>query len=290
MKYLEYNEIKERGTFDFPIEFYYVDEMHPRYRMSYHWHIEHEIIRVLKGTLTIYLNQTEILAKEGDIVFIIDGILHSAEPNNCIYECIVFNINMLFKENFSGIKYIENIINHTIIINDYFPKSDSALNKIIFNLFEAIKYKKTGYELMVLGYLYQIFSLIYSNKMYSKDYLYTQKNSKKIIQLKKVLKLIEESYSFPLTLDDLSKVVGMSPKYFCKFFYEMVHRTPIDYLIYYRIECASYQLVTTNLSITDIAYNCGFNDLSYFIKSFKKYKGSTPSKYSKLNKLQINKL
>lgn len=282
MRYSDYNEVKQRGTFDFPIEFHYVDNMHPKYTMSYHWHVEYEIIRILKGSLIVYLNQKEISAKEGDIIFIRDGILHSAVPNDCIYECVVFDMNMLLKENFSGIKYIQNIIDHNIIINDYFSKSDLEFNKIIFNLFESLKTRKISYELMILGLLYQLLSIIYSNKLYSQDYCHTQNDSKKITQLKKVLKVIEESYSSVITLEDLSNVIGMSPKYFCKFFYEMVHRTPIDYLNYYRIECASYQLVTTDLSITDIAYNCGFNDLSYFIRSFKKYKGITPSRYSKI--------
>lgn len=288
MRYSEYNEIKQRGTFDFPIEFYYVDKMHPRYMMSYHWHVEYEIIRVLKGSITVYLNQKEISAGEGDIIFIRGGILHSAVPKDCIYECVVFDIKMLLKEVFSGAKYIQNIIDHTIIIEDYFPKSDLEINKIIFYLFEVLRSKKTGYELMILGLLYQIFGIIYNNKMYSKDSLNTQKDSKKIVQLKKIFSLIEESYSSKLTLEDLSKAIGMSSKYFCKFFYEMTHRTPIDYLNYYRIECASHQLITTNLSITDIAYNCGFNDLSYFIKSFKKYKGLTPSKYLKMEKSQVS--
>lgn len=281
MRYSDYNEIKQRGTFNFPMEFHYVDNMHPRYMMSYHWHVEYEIIRVLKGTLIVYLDQNEILAKEGDIIFIRDGILHSAMPTECIYECVVFNMNMLLKENFSGTKYIQNIIDHTIIVNDYFPKSNSKLNNILFTLFKTLKTKKIGYELMALGILYQVFSLIFSSELYSTDYLHTLKDSKKIIQLKKVLEVIEASYSSTITLDDLSKIIGMSPKYFCKFFYEMTHKTPINYLNYYRIECASYQLSTTNIPITDIAYNCGFNDLSYFIKSFKKYKGITPSKYSK---------
>ena len=93
---------------------------------------------------------------------------------------------------------------------------------------------------------------------------------------------MESSYNLPLTLDEISASVGMSPKYFCRFFHEMTHRTPIDYLNYYRIERACYQLITTDLSITEIAYASGFNDLSYFIKTFKKYKGTTPKQYLKL--------
>jgi AraC-like DNA-binding protein len=61
----------------------------------------------------------------------------------------------------------------------------------------------------------------------------------------------------------------------------MTHRTPIDYLNYYRIERACFKLVSTNLSITEVAFECGFNDLSYFIKTFKKYKAITPKQYLK---------
>jgi AraC-like DNA-binding protein len=281
MRYSDYNEIKQRGTFNFPIEFHYIDSMHPRYMMSYHWHIEYEIIRVLKGTLTVYLDEKEILVGDGDIIFIRNGVLHSAIPEECIYECVVFDMNMLLKDKFSGIKFIQNIIDHSIIINDKFSKTNLELSRTIDILFSTLKEQRDGYELMTLGTLYQFFSIICSNKLYKMDLFYDGTDSKKIMQLKKVLEVIEESYPSPITLEDLSKVVGMSPKYFCKFFNEMTHRTPINYLNYYRVECASYQLLTTELSITDIAYNCGFNDLSYFIKSFKKYKGITPSKYLK---------
>ena len=62
----------------------------------------------------------------------------------------------------------------------------------------------------------------------------------------------------------------------------MTRRTPIDYLNYYRIEQATYQLLQSDATVTEIAYRCGFNDLSYFIRAFKKYKGITPGRYEKL--------
>jgi AraC-like DNA-binding protein len=58
-----------------------------------------------------------------------------------------------------------------------------------------------------------------------------------------------------------------------------VHRSPIDYLNYYRIECASYFLVSSDMTVAEIAQHCGYNDSSFFIKQFRKYKGTTPRKY-----------
>ena len=63
----------------------------------------------------------------------------------------------------------------------------------------------------------------------------------------------------------------------------MTHQTPMDYLNRQRIAKACIQLDTTDDSITDVAYSNGFNDLSYFIRTFKKYKGTTPGKYKKRN-------
>ena len=46
---LDRNEDRLRGTYDFPFEFHHIESNHPRYVMSYHWHVEYEIIRILKG-------------------------------------------------------------------------------------------------------------------------------------------------------------------------------------------------------------------------------------------------
>ena len=50
------NEDRPRGTYSFPFEFHHIDHTHPRYVMSYHWHVEYEIIRILKGKLTVTLD------------------------------------------------------------------------------------------------------------------------------------------------------------------------------------------------------------------------------------------
>ena len=50
---LDRNEDRLRGTYDFPFEFHHIDHNHPRYVMSYHWHVEYEIIRILDGSLTV---------------------------------------------------------------------------------------------------------------------------------------------------------------------------------------------------------------------------------------------
>lgn len=59
----------------------------------------------------------------------------------------------------------------------------------------------------------------------------------------------------------------------------MTQQTPIDYLNYYRIECACDKLTKEDKTAFETAYECGFNDFSYFIKTFRKYKNTTPNKF-----------
>ncbi len=91
MNPLSYIEITPHGTPDFPIACYYVDESHPRYEMPFHWHREMEICHILQGEFTFYLNGEEIVAAQGDTVFIDQGVLHGGTPKSCIYVCVVFD-------------------------------------------------------------------------------------------------------------------------------------------------------------------------------------------------------
>lgn len=279
MQYLDYNECKQRGTFDFPIEFYHIDDSHPQYTMPYHWHLEYEIIRILEGSFAISLDEEEFTAKKGDVIFIPGGMLHAGIPEHCIYECIVFDMNMLIGKEDIVRKYLEPIMNHTILIHNYLPSEETRLHETIWNLFDAFREQNLAYQLIIKGTLHEVFGTMLARNLFTLASLQSPKNHKRIQQLKKALELMENQYSSSLTLEQLSKVAGMSPKYFCQFFQEMTHKSPIEYLNYYRIERACYMLMHTDTSITELSLNCGFNDLSYFIKMFKKYKGITPAKY-----------
>ncbi|HIT89045.1 MAG TPA: AraC family transcriptional regulator [Candidatus Merdenecus merdavium] len=279
MKYTQLQERRIHGTFDFPLEFYHITPSHPRYEMSYHWHVEFELIRILKGEFDLNIDEQNFVAKQGDLVFIKDGALHGGIPKDCIYECIVFDLNSLFKKNSFPQKQMQKLLSHHLMIHYLFPKSDDQLHQIANTLFDAMRLKNEGYELSVIGNLFHLFGTIFGYHLYTEITNIPNKNTKRILQLKNALSLIESNYSSPLTLDDLAKAAGMNAKYFCRFFHEMTHRTPIDYLNYYRIEEACLQMITSDSTITEVALNCGFNDISYFIKTFKKYKGMTPKKY-----------
>ena len=281
MQIIDQNEDRPRGTYEFPFEFHHIDISHPRYVMSYHWHVEYEIIRILSGDFTVTLDEKSFKANQGDVIFVHSGILHSGIPVNCVYQCIVFDMNVFLKLNSVCADYIQKIVHQDILIFHHFDHRYPEILSVVNSLFQDMKEKKSGYELSVIGQFYHFFGIVFGNHYYLDSQPKARRDYKRILQLKQVVEFIEKNYASPLTLQQLSDSVSMSPKYFCRFFSEMTHQTPMDYLNRQRIEQACYQLSTTDDSITDIAYRNGFNDLSYFIRTFRKYKGTTPGKYKK---------
>ena len=78
MQIIDQNEDRPRGTYEFPFEFHHIDENHPRYIMSYHWHVEYEIIRILSGEFTVTLDEKSFKATQGDVIFVHSGILRNS--------------------------------------------------------------------------------------------------------------------------------------------------------------------------------------------------------------------
>lgn len=280
---MSYNELKQHGTEDFPIELYHIDKSHTRYEMTSHWHSEIEIIRILEGVLNIRLNNNSYSLKKNDIVFVNPETVHGAIPQDCVYECLDFHLSFLPSAD-SGSKYfIDSLQAHEYLIHEYIPSgSCHEIYCAVDAVFEAMKNKSSGYKFKVVGGLYTLFGIIVDMHLYSPvsgaPSITTDKN---VTKLKNVLSFIRNSYDMPITLQDMAESAGMSPKYFCYFFRDMTTKTPVEYLNSYRVEKASRKLINTDRSVTDIAYSCGFNDLSYFIKTFKSIKGITPAKFRK---------
>ena len=97
--------------------------------------------------------------------------------------------------------------------------------------------------------------------------------------MKRALRRIRVDYAKPLTLGDLAAEANMVPQYFCRVFKQVTGSSPVEYLNYYRVECAAELLCLENARVTDVALACGFKDLSYFIRLFKRTKGLSPSAF-----------
>lgn len=285
MKYLDYREEKQQGTYDFPIAFYHVEANHPRYQMPYHWHPEYEIIRILKGSFHLTIDGKSIVAGKDDVLFIQGGTLHGGMPDDCTYECIVFDLRLLLSNNKICNKQIQQLIRHEISIELLLSANELPLKKPLEDLFTSMANKRPFYEFAAQGAFYELLGILFEEQAYQVNInIHNNVSAQQIKRFKDVLSYIEEHYTESISLEDMASVAGLSPRYFCRFFRKMTQCTPMEYLNYYRIECACEQLAEIQISITDVALNCGFNDISYFIKSFHRAKGVTPKQYKEASR------
>ncbi len=97
--------------------------------------------------------------------------------------------------------------------------------------------------------------------------------------IKMAKRYIEENFSKDISLDDVSRVVNISPYYFSKIFKEESGSNFIEYLTGIRIERAKDLLINSDKSMKEICSMCGYTDPNYFSRSFKKNVGVTPTEY-----------
>lgn len=275
-------EQRKHGTSEYPGEYYYVDIHHPRYQLPSHWHNEWELLHIIEGTFMIYIDNEQFSAKTGDVLLIRGGSLHGGAPHNCVYECFCFDLYGFFRSLDMVKKHIRPFYRQTVIPQCLFPKGENAdISKTVADLMAIFRNDRTQSfkELETISSLSKLFSQILKEGLYTPidESEYTARAG--IDHIKTVLEYIEENYNTCLTLEKLAKVANMNPKYFCRVFSSITHQSPMEYVNFYRIEKSAYLLDSTDLTITEIALDCGFSESSYFTKVFKKYKGSTPRQY-----------
>lgn len=284
MRYLEYREQRTHHTQGFPFAYYHITSAHPRYNMVYHWHPEYELVRVIEGSLQMRLDSTTITAEAGDVLLITDGMLHGGMPENCIYECIVFDMQTMFPPALCD-EDMRRILQHKRTLRSLFTKEMSPYRHAV-KMFEAMKQRTKGYHYQVLGALHQFLGEVIQNEMYEPQVFKESKSRKEMVRMKDVLEMIRSNYPDALTLQTIAECAKMNEKYFCRYFRSITGRTPMDYLNYYRIECACEQLTLSTKSIMQVGLDSGFGDGSYFVKVFKRYKAMTPSQYIRQFRLE----
>ena len=293
---LTFHEKKQHGTLEFPAAYYYIDSSHPQYNMPFHWHKEWELIRIIKGSFTIHADDQEFTACAGDVLLIRDSMLHGGTPENCVYDCFVFDLHSLFRSFELVKKYLRPVYRMEVLPDILYKKEENpGLYELVSELMEANSAPvplppgsapelfSSCTELITVSCLGNLFARILRDGHFTANQKETIHSAHRIGQIKSVLEYIEQQYQSEITLNALAEVAGMNPKYFCRIFKEVTQQTPMDYVIFFRIEQAAKLLSSTDLSVIETGMECGFNDCSYFIRTFKRLKHMTPNQYRKSN-------
>lgn len=168
------------------------------------------------------------------------------------------------------------IINQTDFTKDnpvILKDMDDKFEELLMDIYngqgnrEADKIKMAGYLMLALSLLV----LNTSNKKVRHT------TSREYFQ--KALEYIEYNYTQKLTVMDLANYIGLSRSRLYRIFMEYYEKSPMEYILEYRINVACQLLKTTELSISSVGYSVGFDDSLYFSRVFKKVKGISPREY-----------
>lgn len=267
---------------------------------SCHWHNEFEFEMVQEGAVeyTIYNGDNSIITQKldkGDGIFITSGCLHSVkatEPHTIL-------CGFVFPINFFDMKLFENVykdivqpIIDTDITNLFFSHLKEDDLAILSNVQEIcfITEQENGYELHYIELICRIWRLlaqrIISNQQCAAK---TFENCRQKQRLKEMISFIHANFNNHINVDDIARSAAVSRTECYRCFQAMLRKTPSEYLTEYRLSMAAMLLLSTDKSISEIAYDCGFNSVSYFCKLYRERCGTSPKTYRKhLSQSTIN--
>lgn len=278
-------DLKERrihGEEALPLAMYAQKPGCMRYQMTCHWHPEHEIVYVQKGSMEIHLGASEdpYVLNEDDVMFITGGTLHAGNAkDDCHYVCFVFDPARVYPYDMSLGGVFHKIARGDYRIGPIIKTTDHCLVDICDSLYQIMREREPGFHFFAKASLLTFFGTILNKRLYHTNEEFVTYDEKHAVTMKRVLDYIRTHYTQDITLESMADVAHMSPNYFCRYFKRMTGKTPIDYLIEYRVESACYALRTSDLNVTDVAFGCGFNDVSHFVKTFHRVVGITPKAY-----------
>lgn len=268
----------------------------PEYISKLHFHDFIEITYILSGECTHVEYDKQYIGKKGDLF-----IMNIGTPHMDL-------INTEFSEPFSSydITFTSNFLDNALNdIHDFWSiktqflsfsasaekKENNPVLKLTdnaFNEFETLFKKiydeytmrKEGYYALLRGYLIELLVKIF-RKM---DLPQEEKETRQTMQAKYIRfaeQYIRDNYKQKITLEDIAHRSFMSKNYFSQLFKEVTGSCFSDYLQKIRINHACESLKNPSLSIAEISYACGFNDIKFFYNIFKRLMNATPAQYRK---------
>lgn len=278
---MDYREKIVHGDEGLPIAVYVLEQDHIRYRMNVHWHPELEILYVREGVLHLRLNEEAYCLRAGDVYLIPGGTIHSGEPEKCSYTCVLVNPSLLMKKSDACMEFANRISDGSVKILTNLGSRSDTFAQLCERMREAYLRHGDGYAFEIKGLIFSFFGAVLNNGLYESGATGSHQAEAMTVRIKAVLAYIEKNYASPLRLEELAKQADMTPNHLCKCFKAVTGTTPFAYLIGCRLSKAQYALKTTDLPVTGIALDCGFNDISYFIRLFRETYGITPKQFRK---------
>lgn len=227
------------------------------------------IIHILNGSFTYVKDGKHITAYKGDTVILDCYKSHEYYTNDTLETVWV---HLAGANSFELFEEIESSNGNLIKCKDI-----QHVRKLLFRIFDGMKSDNPISELNVSLDIYKIFTeLLNPQSAKSKD----ESNYEDSIQI--VKEYIAENLNEILTVSALAEIVNMSSSHFSRVFKQQTGFSPYGYILISRLNRAKYLLQVTDMTVSSIAYEVGFNSESNFIYFFTENEGISPGKFRKL--------
>ena len=257
-----------------------------------HWHEYVELILITKGTYVFEINLEEHTLGEGDLCMLNSGEPHeiTGKERRARHQVVLFDpciLDFSYPDQWQQ-EYMEPFLKKSLVIQNILHPEEAGypdIRKAFEKLMEIGCSQKPGWYMGCKLLLLEIFSnLAAHGLLLPAGDVISPASTRKIKRYKEIVSFMEEHYQEPLSLLQLGERFACNGQYLCRFFREIAGVSPIHYLIGYRIERACRLLERSSQPVTDVALECGFDNISYFIRKFRELKGCTPSEYRRLGR------
>lgn len=254
----------------------------PNFEVPWHQHVEYELILFTEGAGLSFIGNYVGTFETGDVFFLGSNLPHTFQKSH--EDLITSAVVVHFKEDFWG----EEILNlpESKSIKDLLQRSVHGLKisgitkEILQEKIKELEAKKGFWRITKLC---ECLAVLAETKEYVT--VSTQEikalNPKDQERIDKVFHYTMENFREPIQLSVISKKAGMSIPAFCNYFKKRTKKTYIDFVNEVRVGHACKLLLTTQMSVLQICFECGFNTVANFNRQFLKIKKTTPSQFRK---------
>ena len=281
------NSINLKGNTNFPLIVADADMNHMSQRTPgfhvFHHHIDFQFLLVEQGELLVKTLDTEVTLHHGQWIFINSDVVHLVlHGPTCHNKSIIFPKEMV---SFYAGSPCEPQVNAFAASPLSIYVSDSKqpwCNQVGERLVSLAHIYETEQESPYYAYhLLTSLALLWFQFSSNLEAPAPVQQTEQTRRMEYFLSFIETHYAEPITLNDIAYSANVSPSECLRCFKTLMHTTPHQYLIEYRLSKASKLLKETDLPITTIAFSVGFPQISHFGAWFRKKLGMSPREYRK---------
>jgi AraC-like DNA-binding protein len=262
--FLVFDRVKD--NFDFPIHF------HPEFEINF--------IKNGKGVKRIIGDHIEEI-EEVELVLVGPNLYHGWELHNCkskkIHEITIqfhnnlFDNSLLSRKIMTSIREMFNRSIHGILF------SKNTAKELADRIMKLSKLDGMDYFLEIVSLLQDMANSRHQRLLstYTVDLDKFEEDDK----MKLIYEYVQKNFFDKVTLEDVSKAVMMSSVSFSRYVKKRTGKTFVNYLNSIRVGYAARWLVEKDLSVSEIAFKAGFNNIANFNRIFKSVKKITPTQY-----------